>query len=336
MKRISTKRKRTTTKRNLIKATILGGVALLACTFGQSALAQTPWFIYGISSNGDLQQFDPTAGKLTATTLQNVSAGTPNPTATSSNNGLAYDGMNNRLFFRGSGTNDWNGSLYVWDRPTGQQRALTGAALPGSSSNAAFYNGNYWYIQDSSNDLVRVTPDFTNPNAPTYTYATFTNFDGGATTDTYGFGDIVIDSTGRMILAAAKNSTRFELFTVDLSSGSPVGNTFIGVAGDNLTNNGIGSNYQLALDPTNTMLYGIRGNGSSSDLFTLSLINANATFVGTVANSTGYIDLASPGRVLTLPSSVSVVPEAGTTALLLATGLFGSGFYVLRTRVRRK
>lgn len=229
-------------------------------------------------------------------------------------NGLAFDAANNYLYYRGgTGTINGNAAFYRYNLTTNVQTQVQTAAFftnlgIGPATDAAFYNGNYWFVAQGDDLLVRYNPI-------TQAIATFNNIDGGAATYAYN-GDIAISSSG-ILYSSSINA----FFSVDVSSGTPTGFTPIltGVT----SNNTNAVNRQVAFLANGTLLgYKNVSGAGTTPWATINLANGATAAAPPLTNLNAYGDLAS---------GIAVVPEASTLALALpAFGMIGA--VVLRRR----
>lgn len=300
----------------LIQKSIGMGIAVVALS-SMTGIAHAQLTTYAIDrANNNIVSFDPLNPGAGVTAVHNPFTATPDPASgTGTFNGLAADTDTERIFFRSAplGGNG-SGNLFVWDGT--DQRIITGSGLPGSATNAAFFGGAYWYIANTTDDLIKVDLDFTTPTAPTYTVTSFDNFDGITNLTSLEFGDIVVNSNG--ILYGSANN-RF--FTVDISSGSPTSFTTIS------TTQGIGM--QMVFNEAETILYGARNveATNSVNVFTVNPATGTETFVGSLAGHR-FTDLA--GIIPTGNGGGGEAPEPGTLAL--AVGGLGLMAGLMRRR----
>jgi hypothetical protein len=286
-----------------------GGV-LLAMGLAVAAQAQGPGFVFvqnGATSS--VQRFTLGSGAQSATLLYRPGApvnGTPMSTPGSAN-GLAYDNANGRFFLR-DGPGNGGGNLFVWDQATQTQRQVTPAAgfgaLPGLTGNAAMFHGNYWYVGLNTDTMVRVSFDFSIPTAPTYSFTTFTNFDGTAANDFFA-ADLAISQNG--MLLGGGSSTANPGFRININSGAPSAATFV--------NLGATANNQLAYSVNGTALYGIAF--GSTTINSIDPITGVATAVGTLTLASG-----TSGNITDMAGSSFAAPEPGTLLLLALGALF--------------
>ena len=249
-------------------------------------------FVYGISDDNKIHQVDLTS-YIDTVVFDTGLAGLTN--------GVAWDSTSGKLYYR----NPEDGSLYFWTRATNSQGMLNGEKLPGFNANAAFYKGDYWYIEDGTDTLVRATFDFGMPHSPVVAHTeAFADFDGTALT-AFSFGDIDIDKSGMLY-----GSSNYGLFSVNISGPQPtqfqILSGYFGVR-------------QIALDPTQTFLYGqdhVTGrwysetlNGTESALFKSPHVQFSSTPLRDIGTA-----ITTPA-ILVIPSSV---PEPAAWQLLLA------------------
>ena len=251
-------------------------------------------YVYGISDDNKIHQVDLTS-YIDTVVFDTGLAGLTN--------GVAWDSANEKLYYR----NPETGSLYFWTQASNSQGVLGGEKLPGFNANASVYNGDYWYVQDGTDTLVRASFDFEQPHV-TNTYM-FADFDASART-AFSFGDIAIDKNGVLY-----GSSNYGLFSVNISGPTPsqfkiLSSTF-GVR-------------QMALDPTHTFLYG--QDYATGKWYTATLDGTETPLNGSPNVQFSSTPLRDIGAVI--PSSV---PEPAAWQLLLA----GAGCLGL-ARYRRK
>ena len=186
-------------------------------------------YVYGISDDNKIHQVD-LISYIDTVVFDTGRAGLTN--------GVAWDSTAGKLYYRSS----VNGSLYFWNKTTNSQGVMGGEALPGNNANASFYNGDYWYVEDGTDTLVRASFYIAPPTyalvANTYI---FPDFDGTALSS-FSFGDITIDKNGVLY-----GSSNYGLFSVNISGATPTQFQLLS------SNFGV---RQLVLDPTGTFLYG--------------------------------------------------------------------------------
>lgn len=216
-------------------------------------------------------------------------------------NGLAWAEDSGHLIYRdgkaavgGSAAGNGDGGLFAWNPLTNVQKQLSGAALTGASSNAGYWNGSYYYITQSSDTLVKITPDFTT-TTPTYTQTTVANFDGTSNAN-FGFGDIAITHDGILFGAANNLLFKYDLRAVPLltpryqviASGASVGTL------------------QILWNLDETTLYATqRSNGvptSFTDFYTLNPTNGAKTLQGRL-DGYEFADISGAVSSLSTPSN---------------------------------
>lgn len=293
------------------------GVAFAAATLlftgSTSASAQSTQFLYGITNDGKIYEVD----------IQNKTTTLAFTTNLNLMNGLAFNESGNagtgQLFYRaGTGSNGSTG-LYVWNRNNNTQSLITvptsiatSGLLPGQSSNASWYNGAYWYVQQGTDTLTKVTVDFTNISAPVVSsLQSFTNFDGTSKTN-FSFGDISISSSGILY-----GSTSDTFFHVDLNSGSPT----------SYSSQASSAQLQIGFGADGTTLYGeAAGTGAWYQIDKSTGVSTSLGFTSAAA----FNDI-SEGSVRSA-SSVTA-PEPSSLAFLFTVPLLGIGMMRRRRAV---
>jgi hypothetical protein len=278
--------------------------AVIAAIFPTSAKAD---ILYGsISSSSNTQL-------LSINTLTNAQIALPVNTGLPYINGLAYDITNNYLYYRGGvGTTNGVGAFYRYDIANNIQSQIVPATFftnlgISGATNATFYRGNYWFIAQNDDLLVRFNP-------VTQAIATFDNIDGTGATFAYN-GDIAVNKNGILYSSA---STSF--FSIDISSGTPTGYTPILTGVTSNTTNAV--NRQLAFAADGLTLLGYK-NVSGTGALPWARINTTTGSTSAAPNLTNlnnFGDLAS-----------AAAPEANSLALVLP-GLSAIGAVMLRRR----
>ncbi len=246
-------------------------------------------YVYGISDDNKIHKVDVTAY------IDSVVFDTG---LTGLTNGVAWDSSSGKLYYR----NPESGSLYYWNAANNVQHIIYGAVLPGVSSDAAVYNGYYWYVAHNTDTLVRATLDFNTPNIPVVVSTTsFANFDGTAF-NSFSFGDITIDKNGVLY-----GSSNYGLFSVNVSGGTP--------SQFQILSAGYGVR-QIALDTTESFLY-------AHDHSTGKWYSASFTGVETPVNSGPNTQFSSAaltdiGAFIASAEITESIPEPAAWQLLLA------------------
>lgn len=299
-----------------LRAALMSAVCLAACVL--PAHAQ---FFYGVTDGAN--------GKIYEADILNAKTKLALTTDLGYVNGLAFneagDGGSGQLFYR-AGTLSLNGSgdLYVWNRRTNVQtkvivpNAINNGKLSGQSSNASWFGGAYWYVDQGKDTLYKVNISFATPTAPTVSSIdTFTNFDGtGATNFSFGdisFGDVVTLAGGN-VQATLYGSATGKFFRINVLAGVPVSSSY--------SENAISdSQLQVGFGGDGATLYGtLAGNQpSAGQWYTLNKTTGARTAIP-------FQSLDSSGNILSYNDisegslrSVSAVaqPEPASLALLL-------------------
>jgi len=268
-----------------------------------------PYYVYGIDGNGNINEIK----------LQNQAIGGPqiqyqkvvlntgltgNP---SSFNALSYDISRDDLFFAyNKDATSPATNIYWWDKKSQSISSIYSlAAADGTSTSAAYYNNAIWFFENNveygtqTAKLAKIALTYDGFGVPTASAPVVFNVpltdpvgtcNSGLTVGTgpcksrQVFGDIAIDSTGKLYAATANNSagtpnvgdpaTTSVFYTVNLgtcATGSPNACS----PADNLADSGL-FGYQLS--------FGYAGSGID-----------NATLVGTKGTNgeLGLVDLAT-------------------------------------------
>jgi hypothetical protein len=264
-------------------------------------------YVYGISDDNNVHQVDLTGftdGVIFNTGLTGLT------------NGVAWDEAAGRLYYRSPD----DGKLYLWTRATNTQQMFYGMALPGFNSNAAIYNGDYWFVQDGTDTLVRASLFLGVPNLPVVNWAdTFANFDGTGFTN-FLFGDITIDKNGILY-----GSSNYGLFSVNISGPQPSGFKII---------SGSFGVRQIAVDSTGSFIY--TQDYTTGKWYQTDLNGVESPLLGPGGvqfTSTSLRDLSdvTPGPRTIDPPTVADVPEPAAWQFL-ALGTLGIAFLQLRRR----
>lgn len=166
--------------------------------------------IYGMERlTGDVYKINVITG------VAELSFSSVAPPATSiSPNGLAYDGINKRMYYCDYRTGSSPRPLYFWDYNTSAE--IQAGTLPVENAAADFYNGKYYYISSypGTDDLYEVTFNSNGTILNNIKLADIANNAHGWTFD----GDIAIKD-GILYGWGDCTTHGFEFFTYNLSSG---------------------------------------------------------------------------------------------------------------------
>lgn len=171
-------------------------------------------YVYGVEAvTGDLYEIDVQNGTANMFFDTDMSlfypAGNPDQY---SPNGLAFDNANRRLYFsirKGS-----NSELWFYDFLE-KELAYAGSIQGITIYGAAFGQGHYWYVKNSSDDLWKVgfNPDGTISPSSIQKVADLNN------NASFNFGDIALDYRNGVIYGCTSNGNNSILFSYDLSTG---------------------------------------------------------------------------------------------------------------------
>lgn len=323
--------------------------------------ASNPYYVYGIDGSGLIREIK----------LQNKATGGPEilyqktvldtklPGPVDSFNGLSYDIGRDDLFFAYGGADSTNTNFYWWDKQSQSIKDL------GSFSNelkllptsAAFYDDAIWFFQNgeipgqSTAKLFKIGLTYDGAGVPTASAPiSFTvsladpigactsglTVGSGSCNTTQVFGDIAINSAGKLYAATANNlpnapATTSDFYTIDLTTCGVVPGTC--GAADNLAVSGL-FGYQLSFGYggsgiDDATLIGTKG--QFGELGLVSLLDGSFTpYSGSPQNTVNGSIL----RDLAGPAANPYDDAPGPLPLLGAGAAFGWSRR-LRQRIRR-
>ena len=289
-------------------------------------------YMYGIDGTGKLIEYNP---QLNVTTqIKDLTAILPGVAG----NATAYDTAASRIWFLDNQSN-----LRFYDRGAStvpvvatasdfQSLLGLGSAPVGAFANAAYFDGDYWFIYPgtTANPTARLArlsltnPSGANPSFDAAGSRTYNlSLDGAGTANGLNlrtYGDIAIHSNGRLTAATARqnfdgstvpSSTRSIVFSVDLSSRDTAGVTSLAASTLNvLTGSQQPSSLQLAWDADYTNLYAVAN----------ALVSDNGSTVSTNSTGAWYTVDPTTGALTSVPS----FSTARTTVNDLAGSAFNS------------
>lgn len=275
-------------------------LGLLCLIFVSSRPAQAQ-FLYGITNGGSLYEINPVTRYTSLVFTQ------PLTTMTGAN-GLAWSEASQRMFYFGTVGSSLN--FYTWNRATGIQTQITGSIPAGPVASGTYYGGYYWFVRNNSDNLLRVSLDFSNPSAPKVaSFQDFDHFGGQTDLGSYGFGDISVRASDGMLFGSSSKG----VFRVNVSTGTPTGFTTI---------NTDPTLYQLGFGQNN-VLYG--ETSANGNWYTINTTTGAATSMGYSSSPVAFNDI-SEGSLRGV-----AVPEPGS--LLFSIMGFGSAL-IARRRTR--
>lgn len=269
-------------------------------------------FIYGIDDNNNIQEIN-TATQSATQVYTNSPFGTiPN----GSSNAFAYDTARDQFFFIDSINN-----LEFWTRSgnpstlaTANDLGLQASTPSDQPQNAAFYNNAYWFFNEGTNTLNRVS----------FTYSgglpSFSQLDPYLLTQTQGnvsapsswtntFGDIAINATTGILYGATQSGV---LFSVDLNGTPTTATSIVG---------GLPS-LQLSFNSDYSTLYGQTYNGGQ--WYTVDTTTGAATeipgFAVTFSGANALRDLGGASSTTAVPE---IDPASFGSVIVLLLGALG-------------
>lgn len=253
-------------------------VALIPYALAQPASAAGA-YMYGIDGTGKLIEYNP---QLNVTSrIKDLTAILPGVTG----NATAYDATASRVWFLDNQSN-----LRYYDRGAStvpvvatasnfQSLLGLGSNPVGQFANAAYFDGDYWFIYPgtTANPTARLArlsltnPSGANPSFDAAGSRTYNiSLDGTGTSNNLNlrtYGDIAIHSNGRLTAGTARqnfdgssvaSSTRSIVFSMDLAGRDTPGVTSLAATTLNvLSGNQQPASLQLAWDADYTNLYGV-------------------------------------------------------------------------------
>lgn len=260
----------------------MGVAAAVVAGLGLSGAGASAGVVYGISDTGQILSVD-----LATHVESELLAGLG-----SDANGLAFDTVGGRLLFRTPST----GELRAFNVNTNSLSTINILELAGTNaSSAAFYDGAYWFVNQATDDLIKV--DLT---SSTPVVSTFLNFDGNVHSS-FSFGDIVIDNNG--ILYGSSNRG---FFSVDISGASPTSFNLINTSTEQL---------QLAFRGDGVLLGQKHGGSNAGQWYTINLTSGIASEIEGF-KTTQFRDLTS--AAVPEPTSIAMLGLGGMSILGLA------------------
>jgi hypothetical protein len=234
---------------------------------------ETIGIIYGMERNtGDVWKVNV----LTGTAVLSFSSENPPPTSASPN-GLAYDFMNDRIYYCDYRTGSSPRPLYFWDYTTGMETQA--GTLPVENAAADYYNGKYYYVSSypGTDDLHEVT---LNPDGTIQSDVVIDDMSGNAHAWTFD-GDIAILDGILYGWGRCAIDNQFEFFSYDLGMG-----TFA------VYTPTFQQSLQLAFGSNGAVLYGHRS-GGTGDFYEIDLSSGAVSPPITITPGVLYTDCAS-------------------------------------------
>lgn len=301
--------------------TVVTGLTFAQLSDANHAVAIPANNVYGIDDANVIYEINPDA-KTFEVVNETGLAGTSN------SNSMAYDSARDQFFFLHTyvgGAQNGQTWLLMWDRqgtgPSSLRQVASGAQLgtasAGTSANASFYNGAFWFFESSTSNILKEVKFSYSGSTPSF--ASVVNHDlstfAAPKYPARGYGDIAITSAG-MLYGSQTNGRIFKVDLTLLSNTSNVVYTEIvapPVSG--------GRGYQLSFDPSFTTLYGHYHPDAS--WYTIDLASGAVTSLNfaspTPPNVTGFRDVGG-ASITNAP-----VPDIEMTKTVTSTGPYTLG-----------
>jgi hypothetical protein len=289
-----------------------------------SAPATAASYFYAVGSNNHIYEVSDTGAQRDVRDLSGLVGATMV-------NGAAFDAGRSQFFFAVPGATQ--GSLWYWDQATNATPVSLGLLPTARPDNAAYWDGAYWYIEQGTNNLYKITLNYASGTptgvgslagvASTATLNHTPTLSGG---DLF-FGDIAIKTlsgTSATLFGATANGNQF--FSVNLASGALSGSlntsliSTVGIAPGPI---GV-DKMQLSFDSLGSTLYGhtyASPGQTSGQWYTVNTSTGELTALAfnslTAGTSNGFQDIGGASATAT----PSAVPERGPWLALLSVTL---------------
>lgn len=292
-------------------------------------------FIYGIADDNIIHEANPVPGQ------QSFQAAFDTGIVTASegfSNAFAFDRNRDQMLFlnrgvpNGSAPAIQENNLWMWNKATDTiSQIATGATIgtagQSTPANAAYYNNAFWFFDEGTYNLNRITLDYTNPSAPV-----FSARDSFAVTPAPGapsgnaFGDIAIDADTGLLYGYTSAGAGGIFYSLDLStiSGATIGGYNQIKGGSTVGGSTVG--LQISFDELYDKLYGHDYN--TGKWFEISTSTGNLTDLGfttVLANGFGFRDIGGA-------SGLSAVPEPGSSMIFTMLAMGGTAIVNRRRR----
>ena len=287
-------------------------------------------FIYGIDDDNVIWEADPAPGEQT---FQSAFTTGIDTAVDGFSNAFAFDRNRDQMLFlnrgvpNGTAAGLQENNLWMWNKSndtisqiaTGATIGTAGQATP---ANAAYYNNAFWFFDEGSFNLNRITLDYTNPLAPTFSARdTFAVTPAPGAASSNAFGDIAIDANNGVLYAYTSATAGGAFYSLDLNtiSGATVG-------GYNSISGGSAVGLQISFDELYDKLYGHDYN--TGKWYEINKSTGNLTDLGfttTLANGFGFRDIAGA-------SALTAVPEPGSSMIFTMLAMGGSAIVNRRRR----
>ena len=265
-------------------------------------------YVYAVEENtGDLYEVDVKNG------LAHMIFDTPmdelSPADQYSPNGLAFDNVNRRLYF----SIKKSGSTHLWFYDFNEKDLVFSGALNNKTIyGAAFWDGYYWYINNGTDDLFKVSFDSSGLIAQNDFVDDITDNE-----KRFNFGDIVIEiKDGILYGSSALSSSDPEFFTYDIMTQEYT----------MITDRGNSVGLQLAFGSDNKLYGHLTNSGKDGKWYIIDPADGSSTEI-IVAGGRNFNDIASAYKSVWNPGDSEkmkyYVTNTGTKNIFLRAKLEG-------------
>jgi hypothetical protein len=287
-----------------------------------SALSSVPAagasYFYAVGSNNHLYEVSDSGVQRDVRDLSGLVGATPV-------NGAAFDSVRGQFFFSVPAASG-PGSLWYWNQATNSTPVSLGLLPTVRPDNAAYWGGAYWYVQQGTHNLHRLSLIYDGAGNPTgYTQQSATLTGAPAVSLNY-FGDIVISSAGVLYASTADGANFYSVnlgITLGVLDAFQAVTRLGSVGGIDGTPNTYVTRLQMSYDVGESTLYG--HSYTTGQWYTVSAVNGALSPLGFssltpgTSPANGFQDIGGASATAT-PSAG--VPERGPWLALLSVTLF--------------